>query len=82
MESNETKRNPTGSNVTVFTNGIEGNWVESNGIDCRQVMSWLKSVGDWVEMGEAVIVVESDKAMDVDSYDEGYLAAIITGKML
>lgn len=32
-------------------------------------------------MGEAVLVVESDKAdMDVESYDEGYLAAIITGE--
>lgn len=31
-------------------------------------------------MGEAVLVVESDKAdMDVESYDEGILAAIITG---
>ena len=45
-------------------------------------MAWLKSEGDKVEMGEAVLVVESDKAdMDVESYDEGYLAAIITGNV-
>ena len=45
-----------------------------------KVVSWLKEEGDKVEMGEAVLVVESDKAdMDVESYDEGYLAAIITG---
>eukprot|EP00903_Cladosiphon_okamuranus_P005907 g5841.t1 len=44
-----------------------------------KVVSWLKAEGDKVEMGEAVLVVESDKAdMDVESYDEGYLAAIIT----
>ena len=44
------------------------------------MVAWLKSEGDKVEMGEAVLVVESDKAdMDVESYDEGYLAAIITG---
>ncbi|CAM9720905.1 unnamed protein product, partial [Ectocarpus fasciculatus] len=45
-----------------------------------KVVAWLKQEGDKVEMGEAVLVVESDKAdMDVESYDEGYLAAIITG---
>ena len=45
-----------------------------------KVVAWLKSEGEKVEMGEAVLVVESDKAdMDVESYDEGYLAAIITG---
>ena len=46
------------------------------------MVAWLKSEGDKVEMGEAVLVVESDKAdMDVESYDEGYLAAIITGNV-
>lgn len=46
-----------------------------------KVVAWLKQEGDKVEMGEAVLVVESDKAdMDVESYDEGYLAAIITGE--
>lgn len=61
---------------------MERNHTLSSGIDYRQVVSWLKSVGDKVEMGEAVMVVESDKAdMDVESYDEGYLAAIITGEM-
>lgn len=46
-----------------------------------QVVAWLKTEGDKVEVGDAVLVVESDKAdMDVEAYDEGYLAAIITGK--
>ena len=45
------------------------------------MVAWLKSEGDKVEMGEAVLTVESDKAyMDVESYDVGYLAAIITGE--
>jgi pyruvate dehydrogenase E2 component (dihydrolipoamide acetyltransferase) len=44
-----------------------------------KIVSWLKSVGDKVEAGDALMVVESDKAdMDVESYDEGYLAAILT----
>lgn len=43
-----------------------------------RVVSWLKSVGDKVEAGDAVMVVESDKAdMEVESYDEGFVAAIL-----
>jgi len=43
-----------------------------------KVVSWLKSVGDPIEAGEAIIVVESDKAdMDVEAFDDGFLAAII-----
>jgi pyruvate/2-oxoglutarate dehydrogenase complex dihydrolipoamide acyltransferase (E2) component len=46
-----------------------------------KVVSWLKSVGDFVEAGDALMVVESDKAdMDVESFEEGYLAKIITGE--
>lgn len=43
-----------------------------------KIVSWEKSPGDRVEKGETVVVVESDKAdMDVESFYEGYLAAII-----
>lgn len=42
-----------------------------------KIVSWVKSVGDKVEKGETVVVVESDKAdMDVESFYEGYLAVI------
>lgn len=42
-----------------------------------KIVSWVKSPGDKVEKGETVVVVESDKAdMDVESFYEGYLAAI------
>lgn len=43
-----------------------------------KIVSWVKSPGDKVEKGETVVVVESDKAdMDVESFYEGYLGAII-----
>ncbi|MGA1623474.1 MAG: dihydrolipoamide acetyltransferase family protein [Synechocystis sp.] len=43
-----------------------------------KIVSWVKSPGDKVEKGETVLVVESDKAdMDVESFNEGYLAAIL-----
>ena len=42
-----------------------------------KIVSWVKSPGDKVEKGETVVIVESDKAdMDVESFYEGYLAAI------
>jgi len=44
-----------------------------------KVVSWLKAEGDPISAGEAIMVVESDKAdMDVEAFEEGYLAAIIT----
>eukprot|EP00956_Cyclotella_meneghiniana_P023630 scaffold46412_cov66-Cyclotella_meneghiniana.AAC.6 len=44
-----------------------------------KVVSWLKAEGDKVESGEAIMVVESDKAdMDVEAFEDGYIAAIIT----
>jgi len=44
-----------------------------------KIVSWLKSPGDAVSAGEAIMVVESDKAdMDVEAFEDGYLAAIIT----
>jgi pyruvate dehydrogenase E2 component (dihydrolipoamide acetyltransferase) len=46
-----------------------------------KVVSWLKAEGDPISAGEAIMVVESDKAdMDVEAFEEGYLAAIITGE--
>lgn len=43
-----------------------------------KIVSWQKAPGDWVEKGETVVVVESDKAdMDVESFFAGYLATII-----
>eukprot|EP00981_Chlorochromonas_danica_P010891 scaffold3530_cov182-Ochromonas_danica.AAC.2 len=43
-----------------------------------KVISWNKKVGDKVSSGDMVVVVESDKAdMDVEAYEEGYLAAIL-----
>ena len=44
-----------------------------------KIVSWLKAEGDAVSAGEAIMVVESDKAdMDVESFDEGYIAKIFT----
>ena len=43
-----------------------------------KVVSWLKSEGDAIEAGEAIMVVESDKAdMDVEAFEDGYLAKIL-----
>ena len=43
-----------------------------------KVVTWLKSEGDEIEAGEAIMVVESDKAdMDVEAFEDGYLAKIL-----
>ena len=43
-----------------------------------KIVSWLKGPGDKVSKGESVVVVESDKAdMDVESFNDGILGAII-----
>ncbi|MGD1901749.1 MAG: dihydrolipoamide acetyltransferase family protein [Geitlerinemataceae cyanobacterium] len=43
-----------------------------------KIVSWSKEPGDRVEKGETVVVVESDKAdMDVESFYEGTLAAVV-----
>ena len=43
-----------------------------------KIVEWLKKPGDKVGRGESVLVVESDKAdMDVESFNEGYLAAVL-----
>jgi len=46
-----------------------------------RVVSWLKSEGEAVEAGEAIMVVESDKAdMDVEAFEDGFIAKIIVGE--
>ncbi|HCO75637.1 MAG: dihydrolipoamide acetyltransferase family protein [Synechococcus sp.] len=43
-----------------------------------KIVEWLKQPGDKVARGESVLVVESDKAdMDVESFQDGYLAAVL-----
>ena len=43
-----------------------------------KIVEGLKKPGDKVERGESVLVVESDKAdMDVESFNEGFLAAVL-----
>ena len=43
-----------------------------------KIVSWTKSEGEKLSKGESVVVVESDKAdMDVETFYDGYLAAIM-----
>lgn len=43
-----------------------------------KIVSWIKSEGDRLSKGESVVVVESDKAdMDVETFYDGILAAIV-----
>lgn len=43
-----------------------------------KITTWVKAPGDKIEKGETVLIVESDKAdMDVESFNEGILAAIV-----
>ena len=43
-----------------------------------KIVEWLKKPGERVARGESVLVVESDKAdMDVESFNEGFLAAVL-----
>ena len=43
-----------------------------------KIVSWLKQPGDQVKKGEAVLVVESDKAdMDVECFHSGTLATVL-----
>ncbi|WBY55562.1 dihydrolipoamide acyltransferase [Plasmodium yoelii yoelii] len=39
-----------------------------------KIVRWNKSVGEFINVGDIIMTVESDKAdMDVESFDEGYL---------
>jgi pyruvate dehydrogenase E2 component (dihydrolipoamide acetyltransferase) len=41
------------------------------------VTSWLKTPGDWVEKGDPLFTVETDKIeMEVESMGKGYLGTI------
>ncbi|MQL89669.1 hypothetical protein Taro_022249 [Colocasia esculenta] len=43
-----------------------------------KIVSWVKAEGDRLNKGESVVVVESDKAdMDVETFYDGILAAIV-----
>lgn len=43
-----------------------------------KIVEWLKKPGDPISRGESVLVVESDKAdMDVESFQDGFLAAVL-----
>ncbi|CAN8266504.1 unnamed protein product [Cochlearia groenlandica] len=43
-----------------------------------KIVSWIKTEGEKLAKGESVVVVESDKAdMDVETFYDGYLAAIV-----
>ncbi len=43
-----------------------------------KIVKWLKEPGDPVVRGESVLVVESDKAdMDVESFQDGFLAVVL-----
>ncbi|KAK4484248.1 hypothetical protein RD792_011472 [Penstemon davidsonii] len=46
-----------------------------------KIVSWIKSEGDLLSKGESVVVVESDKAdMDVETFYDGILAAIVVNE--
>jgi pyruvate dehydrogenase E2 component (dihydrolipoamide acetyltransferase) len=42
------------------------------------VTSWLKEPGEWVEQGDILLTVETDKVeMEVESFGSGYLGPIL-----
>ena len=44
-----------------------------------KIVQWTVKEGDEVSSGDTLMVVESDKAdMDVEAFDEGFVAAILT----
>ena len=46
-----------------------------------KIVAWTAKVGDSIKSGQTVMVVESDKAdMDVESFEGGFLASILTGE--
>jgi len=43
-----------------------------------KIVEWLKKPGDQVVRGDSLLIIESDKAdMDVEAFQEGFLAAIV-----
>jgi pyruvate dehydrogenase E2 component (dihydrolipoamide acetyltransferase) len=68
---NDTVGNQVDGAVEIFMPALSSTMVEG------KIVSWLKDVGDEISAGEAIMVVESDKAdMDVEAFEDGYLAAI------
>ena len=50
----------------------------SDTMDEGVLVRWLKKEGEWIEPGEVVAEVETDKAtMELESFDEGYLRRIV-----
>lgn len=46
-----------------------------------KIVSWAKKVGEKVSSGDILFIVESDKAdMDVEAFEDGYLATIVTAE--
>jgi multidrug efflux pump subunit AcrA (membrane-fusion protein) len=75
-----TSASPLGRLTTLFM--AEGSKITMPALSSTmkegRVVSWLKSEGDAIEAGEAIMVVESDKAdMDVEAFEDGFLAKII-----
>ncbi|KAK9134798.1 hypothetical protein Syun_014128 [Stephania yunnanensis] len=76
--------NPNSSNTTTNRTAIRCKIREifmpalSSTMTEGKIVSWVKSEGDRLSKGESVVVVESDKAdMDVETFYDGYLAAIM-----
>ncbi|KAJ6903006.1 Biotin-lipoyl domain-containing protein [Populus alba x Populus x berolinensis] len=71
------KTNPNSSRVNakireIFMPALSSTMTEG------KIVSWIKSEGDLLSKGESVVVVESDKAdMDVETFYDGILAAIV-----
>ena len=54
------------------------NSILSNSDIKRKIVAWEKSPGDWIEKGDVLFVIKSDKAnIDIESFYSGYLASVI-----
>ena len=76
MNQKQSRKNNTSSVVRaevkeIFMPALSSTMTEG------KIVSWVKEEGDAISKGEAVVVVESDKAdMDVESFYDGFLAHI------
>jgi pyruvate dehydrogenase E2 component (dihydrolipoamide acetyltransferase) len=77
-----TTRHTCQSTTTLFAQGTQITMPAlSSTMKEGRVVSWLKSEGDEISAGEAIMVVESDKAdMDVEAFEDGFLAKIVVGE--
>ena len=77
VESSSTPTNPTATSSGVIGTPIDMPALSSTMKEGR-IVEWSKSVGDQVEAGDVLMIVESDKAdMDVEAFEEGYLSEIL-----